>query len=228
MKNVTDYGFERSKEIYHRELRKCKPMTREEESQVWLDYKSTGSLEARNKLITSNLRLVADIAKSYEGRGLTYQELLAVGSDGLFNALNGYDETRGYRFTSYAVYWIRQAMQNALRKKGPLDAEELPTDHEEQLVDCSANEPFISSQPEPDKEEHARRQLQGLLKKLKPKERMVVENVHNVGGSGLSMPEMARELGMTEQRVNQILLSAMTKLRIFALSESALSKKRHF
>lgn len=228
MKGIVDYSFERSRELYHKELKACKPMTREEEAQAWLEYKNTGSIEARNRLITSNLRLVANIAKSYEGRGLTYQELLTVGSDGLFKALKAYDETKGFRFTSYAAYWIRQAMGGALAK-GLLDAEELPSDHEDQLTDYSSNEPFIASQEDPDKEEEIKNRLQPLMKKLKAKERMVVTNIHGLPGSrGMTLADMAKEMGLSEQRVNQIYLASMNKLRIFALSESALSKRSRF
>src|SRR5262245_2898828 len=74
--------------------------------------------QARQKFIEANLRLVVSVARSFEGRGLSLPDLVQEGNAGLVRAVDGFDWRRGFKFSTYAVWWIRQAIQRALSEQG--------------------------------------------------------------------------------------------------------------
>ena len=99
--------------MYLKEIGKINLLTFEEEVDLAQQIEK-GSLSAREKLINANLRLVVSIAKKYIGRGLTFLDLVQEGNQGLMRAVEKFDWHRGFKFSTYATWWIRQAITRAI------------------------------------------------------------------------------------------------------------------
>ncbi len=102
-------------QMYLREIGKTPLLTAEEEIELAKRIEK-GDKEAKNRMIEANLRLVVSIAKKYVGKtqSLTFQDLIQEGNKGLFRAVEKFDWRRGYKFSTYATWWIRQAINRAL------------------------------------------------------------------------------------------------------------------
>ena len=99
--------------IYLSEIGFSPLLTKEEE--VFLARKSLkGDIEARNRMIESNLRLVVKIARKYIKRGLDFADLIEEGNMGLMHAVEKFDPEMGFRFSTYATWWIRQTIERAI------------------------------------------------------------------------------------------------------------------
>ena len=92
-------------------------LTHKEEIDLSLRAKA-GDRRARQRLIEKNLRLVVSVAKKYRGYGLPFEDLIQEGNIGLMKAVEKFDPDRGFRFSTYATWWVRQAVQRAVADKG--------------------------------------------------------------------------------------------------------------
>ena len=99
--------------MYLKEIGRISLLTPEEEMDLSIRVAS-GDEEAKNRLAESNLRLVVSIAKRYVGRGLLFLDLIQEGNIGLMKAVDKFDYDKGYKFSTYATWWIRQAITRAL------------------------------------------------------------------------------------------------------------------
>lgn len=98
---------------YLREIGKVPLLVAEEEVELAKGFER-GERKSKDKLIQSNLRLVVSIAKKYIGRGLSLLDLIQEGNQGLIRAVEKYDWRKGYKFSTYATWWIRQAITRAI------------------------------------------------------------------------------------------------------------------
>lgn len=108
LKNVEDYI-----NIYLKEIGQGELLNAEEEVELAKRIEK-GDQKAKDKLIESNLRLVVSIAKKYIGKGLSFLDLVQEGNIGLMKAVEKFDYTKGYRFSTYATWWIKQAVTRAI------------------------------------------------------------------------------------------------------------------
>jgi RNA polymerase primary sigma factor len=98
---------------YLHEISKVEMITAEEEVDL-AQRIHNGDLNARNRLINANLRFVVSVSKQYQNKGMSLTDMINEGNLGLIKAAERFDETRGFKFISYAVWWIRQSIMQAL------------------------------------------------------------------------------------------------------------------
>ncbi len=104
-------------QLYFRDLQAYEPLSREEEAEL-LRRAKQGDREAIEKLIKHNLRFVVHIAKQYDGLGVPLLDLIDEGNLGLMRAIERFDPSKGVRFLTYAIWWIRQAILRAIQQQG--------------------------------------------------------------------------------------------------------------
>jgi RNA polymerase primary sigma factor len=117
--------------IYLQEINKIPLLSETEEKKV-AALAAKGNNAARERLINANLRFVISVAKKYQGRGLPLEDLISEGNMGLLNAVKHFDVEKGYRFITYAVWWIRQAIIKAVQEKGRMIR--LPSNKANELI----------------------------------------------------------------------------------------------
>jgi RNA polymerase primary sigma factor len=100
-------------ETYLREINETQLLRPEDEQDLAIAI-GNGDVEARDRMVRANLRLVVNIARGYTGKGLGLQDLIEEGNLGLLRAVEGFDPAMGTRFSTYASYWIKQSIKRAL------------------------------------------------------------------------------------------------------------------
>jgi RNA polymerase primary sigma factor len=114
-KKFINYDTDESTTKYFKEIRKIKLITQTEELELAKKIKE-GDVSAIDKLVTANLKFVVTIAKDYQGKGLPLSDLINEGNFGLIKAASRFDHTKGFRFISYAVWWVKQSIIQSLNE----------------------------------------------------------------------------------------------------------------
>lgn len=104
---------------YLHEISKIRVLTPEEETRLARKMRK-GNVRARERLVLGNLRFVVSVAKQYQNHGLMLEDLINEGNIGLIKAAESFDETKGFKFISYAVWWIRQSLYQAISEHARL------------------------------------------------------------------------------------------------------------
>lgn len=229
MANQYVNDFSTTVKTYYDELKKYKPITRAKEKELILKAKE-GDLKAQNEILTANLRFVFNIASRYKGKGATISDLISEGNMGLVKAIQKFDPEKDVKFISYAVWWIRNSMQEFLKKRQAC----LNYEKEEEFLDKPSsihNEYWRDDEDEyvtkketmmSDEEDEERRELHKnqkkivdkILEKLSWRERYIVEQYYGIDKKEeKNLEEIGVDLGITKERVRQIKLAALNKLR---------------
>ena len=218
--------FTETVRVYYDDLKKYKPLTKAKERRLLKKCKK-GNLKAKNEILEANLRFVFDIAKHYTGRGVPISELISDGNMGLLRAIDKFDESKNVKFISYAVWWIRQAMLESIKKKNAINFVEIEpnTDNdsyidkrliEDDEDDTSFNKELSNENDEKSKEisENQRNIITNIIGTLSDRERDIIENYYGLNSSKeLTLSEIGKKYNLSSERVRQIKLNAIRKLR---------------
>lgn len=115
--NVSSINADDSVKIYLQQIGKIPLLTAEQELDVARKIKEENDDKAKETLVNANLRLVVSIAKKYIGRGLSFLDLIQEGNMGLMKAAEKFDYAKGYKFSTYATWWIQQSITRAIADK---------------------------------------------------------------------------------------------------------------
>jgi RNA polymerase primary sigma factor len=221
-------GTEHDKSVstYFNEVAGYKPLSKDEELELWRNYKYNGDLKARDRLISSNLKFVASIAKQYQGRGLSYADLISEGNIGLMKALDKFDGERGYKVISYSVWWIRQTILEALSKRNTSEDEDLPFDFEKPVETDDddyrtemGDDNFINDGIEENTELERTEAINLLMEFLNQRERNIITKYYGLDGNKpKTLEEIGMEYGLTKERIRQIKNLSFKKMRSVALA----------
>ena len=121
-------------DVYWREIKDSQPLSRQREFELFQRLRG-GDGSARETLITANLRFVVSVAREYKDYGLPLMELISEGNVGLLEAIRRFDETRGFKFITYAVWWIRQAILKSLAEQGKISKPPMSRINDLQKID---------------------------------------------------------------------------------------------
>ncbi len=255
--------------LYLSEIGASKLLTAEEEVTL-ARLAQKGDIAARQRMIESNLRLVVKIARRYMNRGLALLDLIEEGNLGLIRAVEKFDPERGFRFSTYATWWIRQTIERAIMNQTrtirlpihvvkeinvylraartltqQLDHEptadeiaellDKPIDEVKHMLGLNeriasvdtpfgknADKPLLDTIPDVQSEdpsdslqsEGMTANLDDWLNKLNDKQREVVERRFGLHGyENATLEQVANELGVTRERVRQIQMDALKRLR---------------
>lgn len=226
--NMNQYAndFTETVRVYYDDLKKYKPLTKAKERRLLKRCKK-GNLKAKNEILEANLRFVFDIAKHYTGRGVPISELISDGNMGLLRAIEKFDESKDVKFISYAVWWIRQAMLESIKRRNAINFVEIEpnTDNDSSMDkklieddedDVSFNNDFSNENDEKSIEvsENQRNIITSLIGTLSDRERDIVENYYGINDKKeLTLTDIGKKYNLSSERVRQIKLNAIRKLR---------------
>lgn len=223
--NVYVNDFNTTVQTYYTNLKKYKPISREKEKELFKLIKNN-NIEAKNELLESHLKFVFNVAKKYKGKGVPLEDLISEGNMGLTKAIEKFDDEKGVKFISYAVWWIRQSIQDCLKKRSTIMINEISEEENVKTVVYDVNDVIeeeteyvyetTSEYDDVMKELNDSKKIAilGLLKKLPPRGEKIIIRYYGLDGKDeMNLEEIGNELGITKERVRQIKEQCLKILR---------------
>ena len=210
--------------IYLDEIGKGALLSDEEERQLSERIRQ-GDDRALSKLVEANLRFVVTVARQYKGRGVAMEDLVSEGNLGLMKAARKFDATHGLRFVNYAVVFIRQQIEKAVRKESDEQRVESTRDGQTRSVDAplgsKANVSLLSVLVNADSPQADQRvynasledAIERSLQTLNERETVVVNAYFGIGEERQTMAEIAERMSLKRERVRQIRDRAVRRLK---------------
>lgn len=226
--NMNQYAndFTETVKVYYDDLKKYKPLTKAKEKRLLKKCKK-GNLKAKNEILEANLRFVFDIAKHYTGRGVPISELISDGNIGLLRAIEKFDESKDVKFISYAVWWIRQAMLESIKRRNAINFVEIEpnTDNDvsmdKKLIEDDEDDTYFNNDFSNENDEKESEIKIGqknivikLLNVLDERERDVIESYYGINDKKeLTLTDIGKKYNLSSERVRQIKKKGLMKLR---------------
>ena len=216
-------GYEHIQELstYFNDIQNIRRLTRREE-QILSEKIQKGDEQALNKLVYHNLRFVVNIAKNYRNSNVPFADIISEGNLGLIRAAHKFDSTKGVKFISYAVWWIKNSINECIEKYNR-DNETLSYD-DYTINKCTdldnkfeqINEDFEEKINNIQSRKDA---IESLMKCLHEREIKILTLFFGLnGGKEMTLEEVGKEMCLTNERVRQIKDSALSKLKCEVLT----------
>lgn len=198
--------------IYGKEIKKYDKLSDSEEECLRKKLNS-GDVEARNKLITGHLYLVLKLAHMYKDRGVDFDELVCEGNRGLITATMKFNTTMNNKFSTYAYFWIRQAMLESIEKNNEWN----PTSSQNMLNYgdfCEDKELTVDMTEFEDVDVKNTKKVLNLIDGLPKRDCDIVKHYFGVNGfSKLNTVELSKKYQISEMRLSSIIDDSLRKLR---------------
>lgn len=216
---------------YFNLIEKSKPLSKEQEHKLLLDYRKNKNIEARNKLIVANLKFACSIASTYRGRGVCFGDLISEANDGLIESIDKFDTSRDIKLYSYSVWWIRQRIQAAIDKVKKMPKSELPPEEDNDTQferDDIFNESFsgktkeiepqfIEEEEKTEEKKSRRKFLRDVFKVLNIREKDMLFMYYGIYGYTYKLEDIGHKYKLTKERVRQIIECSLKKTRCRAM-----------
>lgn len=227
VKSIKVNDYENSISSYFEEIKNMKPLSKREENKLWKRFHEKNDMTARETLINANLKFVPTVAKQFKGCGLPFADIVEEGNIGLIRAIDRFDPKKDNKVISYAVWWIRKTIIEAIERRGMLDTENIddliPVEGE---IEKESNE-LIAKVIIPNKQDFtdnkeqpvdAKQILEELFEGIPERERFIVSDYFGLDGvKPKTLEEIGEDLNLTKERVRQLNEKALTKMRSNAL-----------
>lgn len=229
MSNVKNLEIDETVKSYYNDLKSCEPLTKSEEHELIKQYRLHNDIEARNKLITANLKYACQLANNYRNRGVSYSDLISEANNGLIESIDKFDLNQDVKLISYSKWWIMQKMQIAIAKKMQMPYSELPEDHDAPLEDNenevsvktrqNLNEDTFLIENEENEDEMTNMEfIEKILSTVSERESDMINMYYGrCGYNESTLEEIGKKYKLTKERVRQIIETAFRKIRTEAM-----------